>query len=188
VILKQLLSYCTNSAQDELDKLRMVTALLTQKDVMLKNKLKFLHFTFSAIIFNRKRDHILMIYDWIKKWWTFFEVHLNQECEIIPSLIREIKDKTGLRKVCLLCNQAMSIQITEETRLPSVMPCEQPFSPHFHYNLTFAFLASMNHLTPGDCNRSIIKWIPLERIDEYVQSDSLLCAIRKVSDRCQLLV
>ena len=92
MILKQLLSYCTNSAQDELDKLRMVTALLTQKDVMLKNKLKFLHFTFSAIIFNRKRDHILMIYDWIKMV-TFFEVHLNQECEIIPSLIRRSRIK-----------------------------------------------------------------------------------------------
>ena len=116
-------------------------------------------------------------------FWAFCVLSLT-----CPFRVNISPDKTGLRKVCLLCNQAMWIQISEETRLPSVMPCEQPFSPHFHYNLTFAFLASMNHLTPGDCNRSIIKWIPLERIDEYVQSDSLLCAIRKVSDRCQLLV
>ena len=65
MILNQLLSYCTNGAQEDLDKMRMLTALLCHKDVLIKNNFNFT-FTISAIILNRKRDHILMIYDKLK--------------------------------------------------------------------------------------------------------------------------
>jgi hypothetical protein len=188
VILNQLLSYCTNGAQEDLDKMRMLTALLCHKDVLIKNKLQFLHFTISAIILNRKRDHILMIYDKLKKIWTWFEVHINNDSEIIQSLIKEIKNKTGLRKVTLLCNQILSIQIvSEDNYLQIHPPSDLQVIPHFHYTLTFAFMANMNHLTPGKSSQIYTKWISLERIEQYVQSDSLLCAIKKVTERCRLL-
>lgn len=186
MILKQLLSYCTSCAQEEHDKMRMITDLLRHKDVMVRNKLKFLHFTFSALVFNRDRDHVLLVYDLFHQFWTWFEVHFSDEADIRKLLVEYIKNRTGLKQVKLICDDILSIQMISESFQSDK---DLKSTPHFHYTLTFAFSASMNDfINPYQCDHYLVKWLPINEIENYITSKTLLSTIKKVADRCRYLL
>lgn len=72
---------------------------------------KIAHMTASSIVFNQKKDKMLMIYHNIWQDWCWTGGHVDGETDFLKVAIKELQEETGVKKVIPITKEIASIDI-----------------------------------------------------------------------------
>ena len=100
--------YVPKNEQEEKDKEMFLKYIDTYTDILTRNN-ETMHFTSSALVVNKNRDKVLMVYHNIYNSWAWTGGHADGECDLLSVAIREVKEETGIKNVAVLYNGIATI-------------------------------------------------------------------------------
>ena len=158
---KQLEEYVPVNEQEEKDKEIMLRSFEDFDDV-LKRDNEYLHFTSSAVVVNKNRDKVLMIYHNIYQSWAWTGGHADGDCDLLHVAIKEAKEETGLKEVLPVINEILGLNVLT---VNGHIKNDKYVSSHLH--LSIAYLLEANEddeLIINEEETSGVKWIPINEL------------------------
>lgn len=164
-LTKQIQMYVPKCEQEEKDKETMLSFLIFNDNVLLREN-KIAHFTASSWIVNPKRDKVLMIYHNIFDSWAWTGGHADGEEDLLAVAIREAKEETGIETIEPISNKPFSLEILT---VDGHQKRGEYVPSHLHLNLTFLMVADESQrLEIKADENSGVKWIPITKIRSFV--------------------
>lgn len=147
--------------QEEVEK-RIMLKCINDFDDVLTRQNEYGHFTSSAIILNKERTKMLMIYHKIYNSWAWVGGHSDGDSDLLHVAMKEAKEETGIKNVIPISKDIYSLEIVtvngHEKRGKYV-------GSHVHLNATYLLEADENesiHIKEDE--NSGVKWVPIDEI------------------------
>lgn len=137
--MERIRTYLPRGKQEESDQKLILELMAAYPDAILLRSLKFAHLTASAMIFNKSRDRVLMIYHDIFQNWTMTGGHADGESDLLQLAEQEAKEETGIKELIRLSKDIASLEILP---VAGHYKNAEYVPAHLHLNVTFAFEAS----------------------------------------------
>ncbi|AET70383.1 NTP pyrophosphohydrolase [Desulfosporosinus orientis DSM 765] len=156
--------YVPFNEQEKNDQAIILRCLEVFEDVLTRSN-KIAHFTSSAFVVNKSRDKVLVVHHNIYNSWSWTGGHADGETDLLAVAIKELKEETGVEKICLVTPGIFSLDI-----LPVLGHIKRGeyVSPHLHLSAAFLFEADENEpLTVKEDENSGVQWIPLLKLTAY---------------------
>lgn len=182
-MIKQLLKYKPNDSIEQQEKTYMVE-LYDIFGNKLFTRLKFFHFTASAVVFNEEYTKVLFINHKIYDSWGWMGGHMDGLTDFLAVAKKEVFEESGIKKLKLVLNDPVSIEI-----LPvwSHYKNGDYISAHQHLNVTYAFVADEKaELKMNKVETNGVKWILIKELDNYVTEEEMLPIYKKIIERVVL--
>lgn len=179
-MIKQLLKYKPNNFIEEQEKAYMIE-LYDIFGKKLFTRLKFFHFTASAVVFNEEYTKVLFINHKIYDSWGWMGGHMDGMTDFKEVAQKEVFEESGIKNLKSIFNYPVSIEI-----LPvwSHFKNGDYISAHQHLNLTYAFIADENEkLKINNVETNGVKWILIKELAKYVSEEEMLPIYRKIIER-----
>ena len=149
--------------QEEIDKKIMLNYIKDFDDVLTRQN-QYGHFTSSAIVLNKERTKILMVYHKIYNSWAWVGGHSDGDSDFLYVAMKEAKEETGIKNVAPIFKNIYSLELINvnghEKRGKYV-------GSHVHLNVTYLLEADENekiHIKEDE--NSGVKWIPINKVLE----------------------
>ena len=133
-------------------------------DDVLTRQNQYGHFTSSAIVLNKERTKILMVYHKIYNSWAWVGGHSDGDSDFLYVAMKEAKEETGIKNVAPIFKNIYSLELINvnghEKRGKYV-------GSHVHLNVTYLLEADENeeiHIKEDE--NSGVKWIPINKVLE----------------------
>ena len=157
-------TYKTYNEQEEKDKKIILYSINKFDDLLTRNN-EIMHITSSSFILNKAKDKTLMIHHNIYNSWSWTGGHADGEENLLSVAIKEAKEETGVKFIKAIISDIFSLDI-----LPVLGHVKNGkyVSPHLHLSVTYLLEADENEpliIKPDE--NSDVKWIPIDRINEY---------------------
>lgn len=130
-------AYQAQDLQEEADRASILARCATEKKLLTRDNTSA-HFTASAWICNPRRDKVLLAYHRLYDAWTWTGGHADGDPDLGLVALREAHEETGLKVLCPLAAQAISLEILP---VKAHWKHGQEVRAHLHLNLSFAFIA-----------------------------------------------
>ena len=182
-IRKYISKYLPESEQEVKDKMSFLNFIDSFDDVLTREN-NIGHFTSSAIVVNKDRSKILMIYHNIYNSWAWPGGHADGEDDFLSVAVREVKEETGLEHVKVISNNIAAIDVlTVDGHIKN----GEFVSSHLHYNLAYLLSADeTDKIRICESENSGVKWIPIDKVVEYVSEAKMkpvyLKLIKKIKE------
>ncbi len=140
-----------------------------------------MHFSASAMIFNKDFSKTLMIYHKLYDSWGWTGGHLDGNKDFKAVALKEAKEETGLDNFKFLTEEPMSIEV-----LPVWFHVKknQAISSHLHLNASYLLIADeLDTLSVNEEETNGCKWIPIEEITSFVSEPEMMPIYEKLIKR-----
>ncbi|QUH26434.1 NUDIX hydrolase [Serpentinicella alkaliphila] len=170
-------NYIACNEQEEKDKELTLKCIDMFEDLLTREN-KLVHLTSSAIVVNKSKDKVLMVYHNIYDSWSWAGGHTDGEEDLLFVAIKEVKEETGIKNVFPVRQDIISLDI-----IPVLghTKKEEYISPHLH--ISVAYLLEADECEPLAVKideNSGVKWIPMKEIDIYSSEPHM----KKIYSKC----
>jgi len=173
--------------QEEKDKEVILKWLDAFGDLLSRDN-EFAHFTSSAIVVNKKRDKVLMIYHNIYDSWGWIGGHADGEADLLGVALREIREETGAEDIRPVMEEIFLLDI-----LPVLGHVKKGKYVAAHTHLSVGYLIEASEegsLRIKEDENSGVQWVPIgeivEKSNELYMKRVYEKAIRKLGEGCSL--
>jgi 8-oxo-dGTP pyrophosphatase MutT (NUDIX family) len=174
-LLEGFRSYRPIDAADH-DKAREIREFVEREPACADRSLIEGHLTGSAWIVNQKGDEVLLLHHRKLGKWLQPGGHADGEMNLLAVALREAREETGLSSLTPWSTSIFDIDIHR-------IPARGNEPEHLHYDARFALVAHETEpLRMNDESNSLL-WVPLERVRELTDEESLLRMCRKWRER-----
>lgn len=166
--------------QESVEKEIMLKSDASYSDLLYRENL-VTHFTSSAIILNRRRDHVLMVFHNIYRSWSWPGGHVDGEEDFLKVALKECEEETGVTAYRPIQNGIIALDIIpvqRHVRKGVYVPA------HLHYNA--AYLLEADEEEPLRVNaeeNSGVAWIPLSELSIRSGEAHMIPIYEKILDR-----
>jgi len=148
---------------------------------ILTRENKVAHFTVSGLIFNEKRNMVLMVHHNIYNTWSWTGGHADGQGDFLVVAIKECLEETGLSIVRPISEEFLSLNIL------TVQAHEkrgQYINAHLHFNISYALEAEETlDIHCKEDENSDVKWVPISQIEAYSQETQIIPIYKKIIKR-----
>ena len=183
-IKRELEAFVPVNQQEEKDK-EVTLKYLHDFPNILTRENEYGHLTSSSLIFNKDRSKTLFAYHNIYKSWTWTGGHCDGDADLLHVALKEAKEETGVD----------CVPITDKFVAVDILPVfghvkrGKYVSSHQHINFTFIFEADENQeLVSKPDENSGVKWIPIDKLEEYVSEPPMIPVFKKIIAKAQKYV
>jgi len=159
---------------DEVEKAElntMIDYVKNNEDVLTRSN-TIAHFTTSAWILNKDKTKVLMIYHNIFDSWAWIGGHADGEEDLKKVILKEIEEETGVKKVRFLKDDVYAVNIVP---VENHIKRGKYVGAHLHLDVAYLLEADETEkLRIKDDENSGVKWIPIEKIKEYVTEEKMI--------------
>lgn len=178
---EELSNYIPINMQEEKDKLFLLKCLDSFDDV-LKRENEFVHFTSSALVVNKKRDKVLMIYHNIYNSWGWIGGHADGEEDLLAVAKREVEEETSVKNIKVLFDgKIMSI---DSLPVAGHVKRGKYVNAHIHLSVAYIFEADENEeikIKPDE--NSNVKWQDINKVVELSTEPHMKAVYKKLIDK-----
>jgi len=130
------------------------------------------HITGSAFILNKSKDKALFTLHKKLNKWLQLGGHSDGNSDIFQTVIREAKEESGIQEINFLQKELFDVDIHE-------IPKSKKMVKHLHFDLRFLLIAESSKFKISE-ESILLKWIPLEKISEFNNEQSILRMVDKL--------
>jgi len=123
------------------------------------------HLTASAWIVNPENTHTLLVHHAKLNRWLQPGGHADGDEDLLNVAQKEMHEETGLDQLPLLANTIFDLDIHP-------IPARSNFPEHLHYDVRFAFVASMQQEIKISDESNDLRWIALDEVPTFTQQNS----------------
>ena len=139
------------------------------------------HMTVSALVFNRKRDKMLMVRHDIYGTWTWMGGHADGMMDLEAVAVKEAKEESGIQTLKKIYPGAVALHT-----LPVSFHVKkgQPVSAHLHLNVSYAFEGDEGEelkACPGENTGAA--WIKMDELEYYSNEPDFIQIYRDILER-----
>jgi len=136
------------------------------------------HATATAMVFNEKKDKVLMVKHNIFGTWACVGGHADGEADLLRVAKKELLEETGVFAAIPISDEILSLDIL----LVAGHYKRGEYVPnHLHINATYAFIAPENvKLTIKEDENSAVAWIPIDKISKYCKEMEFVKVYKKI--------
>lgn len=172
---EEIKNYITYNEQEECDKEYFLRFINTFDDVLTRDNI-FGHFTSSALVVNKERTKMLVVYHIINDGWMYPGGHADGEEDLLSVALREVEEETGL-KAKVLDKNIFSIQAVPTK---GHIKRGKYVSSHIHFDVLYLLEADENlELSFREDESKGVKWIDLND----ATNDEIVDFIRPVNEK-----
>ncbi|KXL52467.1 dihydroneopterin triphosphate pyrophosphatase [Anaerotignum neopropionicum] len=180
-ILELVRAYQPYNMEEEKEKEIVLELLDQRREQILFRSFPFVHATATAMVFNEKKDKVLMIKHNIFDTWACVGGHADGKSDLMWVAKKELQEETGVVEATPISREILSLDIL----LVAGHYKNEAYVPnHLHINATFGFIANENvKLTIKADENSDVAWIPLEEINSYCKEVSFVKVYKKIIEK-----
>lgn len=172
---EEIKNYIPYNEQEECDKEYFLRFIDTFDDVLTRDNI-FGHFTSSALVVNKERTKMLVVYHIINDGWMYPGGHADGEEDLLSVALREVEEETGL-KAKVLDKNIFSIQAATTK---GHIKRGKYVSSHIHFDVLYLLEADENlELSFREDESKGVKWIDLKD----ATNDEIVDFIRPVNEK-----
>ncbi len=134
------------------------------------------HLTGSAWIVNQRGSEVLLLHHRKLRKWLQPGGHADGEMNLLAVALREAHEETGLMTLTPWTSSIFDVDIHS-------IPAHNDEPEHLHYDVRFAFVAQDAEPLCSNEESNSLRWVPLERVRELTDEESLLRMCRKWKER-----
>ena len=131
------------------------------------------HITGSAWIIDETKQYALLMHHQKLDRWFQPGGHADGETNILEVAIKEATEETGLSTIKILNDTIFDVDV-------HLIPENKKEAAHFHYDIRFLFEADKETVLEINSESKELKWIKLNNIKNYNNSESILRMVRKI--------
>ena len=166
--------------QEKKDKEIILQCIEKFNDVLTRNN-DIAHITSSGFVVNKEKDKVLMIHHNIYNSWSWTGGHADGEEDLLAVAIREVQEETGVKNVHPIISDIFSLDVL--TVVGHVKKGKY-VSPHLHLSVAYLLEADEDQvLTAKEDENSGVKWIPIEKVNEYSNEPYMQKLYSKLIDK-----
>ena len=165
--IEELNNYTPQSAQEAADKELILEYIKTFPKTILTRENRFAHMTASSMIFNRKRDKVLMVYHNIYRSWSWTGGHADGDQDMLFVARKEATEETGVKNLLVLGGEGKKSPLAAVDVLPvwGHVKRGEYVSSHLHLNFSFLFEAGEEEaLCIREGENSDVAWISISEL------------------------
>ena len=181
--IEELTDYIPQNMQEEADKMTILEYIRTFPETILTRENRFAHMTASSMIFNRKRDKVLMVYHNIYQSWSWTGGHADGEQDMLFVAKKEVMEETGVKKLLVFGGNGGKSTLSAVDVLPvwGHMKKGQYVSSHLHLNFSFLFEAEEEEtLCIREEENSNVGWIAISELRDKVTEPKMIPVYEKL--------
>ncbi|HAP36168.1 MAG TPA: NUDIX hydrolase [Bacteroidetes bacterium] len=134
------------------------------------------HITASALIINKQKTHTLMTHHQKLGKWLQLGGHSDGDPDTLNVALREALEESGLKAIEPISEDIFDVDVHE-------IPARKNEPAHFHYDIRFLFEADDAEKLIITNESNDLRWIPLDRMEEYTTEESVMRMVRKILHR-----
>jgi ADP-ribose pyrophosphatase YjhB (NUDIX family) len=174
-LLEGLRSYQVIDAADA-DQARRIAEFVEREPNCAERSLTHGHLTGSAWVVNREGDKTLLMHHRKLRKWLQPGGHADGEMNVLAVALREARDESGLHALTPWSQSIFDVDIHS-------IPARDDEPEHLHYDIRFVIIADETEPLQMNEESNCLTWVPLERVRELTQEDSILRMCRKWEER-----
>ena len=133
------------------------------------------HFTASAFVLAPDRGALLLVHHRKLDRWLQPGGHVEPgDADLLAAARREVLEETGIAELALERTGSFDLDVHP-------IPALGPELPHEHFDVRFLFRAGTRALRLSSESKAV-RWVPLSEIDRADSDESVLRAVRKLSE------
>jgi 8-oxo-dGTP pyrophosphatase MutT (NUDIX family) len=169
--MKEISSYHPTFEIEKSYKARFVE-LISEFDSAFERSLLIGHITGSALLIDESRQHILLMHHTKLNKWLQPGGHCDGNKNVLAVAKKEVLEETGIE---ITVDKANIFDIDIHA-----IPERKGVPAHEHFDIRFLFVVPDNTVFKQNEESLALKWVPIDKISDYTQEDSILRMIKKV--------
>lgn len=175
LLLEKLRSHIGSNAHEEAMR-KQIIKFVEQHPDCFERSLRVGHITASALIVNSARTKTLLTHHHKLNKWLQLGGHSDGDANTLNVALREAEEESGLKGIVAVSENIFDVDV-------HLIPERDNEPAHFHYDVRFLFEADDTQPLTMSSESKDLAWIPLERIEEYTNEESVLRMVRKIVNR-----
>lgn len=177
-IFQLVQAYEPCNLEEEKEKQIVLQMLEENKEQVLFRSSHLAHATATAMVFNDKKDKVLMIKHNIFETWACVGGHADGESDLLCVAKKKLLEETGVFQAIPISEEILSLDIL----LVAGHYKRGEYVPnHLHINATFGFIAREDvKLSIKEDENSDVAWIPIEEISSYCKEVEFVKVYKKI--------
>ena len=131
------------------------------------------HITGSAFIVNKRHTHTLITHHQKLDKWLQLGGHSDGDPNTMNVALREAEEESGLKTIAPISEDIFDVDVHK-------IPARKNEPAHYHYDIRFLFEADDAEKLIITNESNDLRWIPLERMEEYTTEETVLRMIKKI--------
>lgn len=181
--IEELMGYHPKNRQEAADKQMILEYIGNFPDTILTRENRFAHMTGSSMIFNEKKDKVLMVYHNIFHSWSWTGGHADGEADLLRVALKEAKEETGVKNLRVVQGKEDQSPMAAVDVLPVWGHVKRGayVSAHLHLNFGYLFEADEEEaLRIKEDENSQVGWIRIKDIREKVTEPDMIPVYEKL--------
>lgn len=171
-LLSQLQQHtCADAHESEM--CRQLAQFVEAHEDCFERSLLIGHVTGSAWVMDFERTHALLTHHEKLDKWLQLGGHADGDAHVLNVALREAREESGLASVRAVTDAIFDVDIHG-------IPARGAEPEHFHYDVRFLFEADRHEPLRITSESKDLQWVPLDRIEELTQEESMLRMVRKM--------
>lgn len=170
-LLSLLDAYKTSDAEEAKMQSEMRTFVAEQVDCF-ERTLTIGHVTASGWVISEDRKAVLLMHHRKLGQWFQPGGHCDGDPDVRSVARKEIEEETGLVNVSVESEGIFDVDI-------HLIPANSKDIAHYHYDVRFLFIADAKEPLVINSESRDLQWVPLDQIEQYNNSESILRMARK---------
>ncbi|HEV7349897.1 NUDIX hydrolase [Telluribacter sp.] len=131
------------------------------------------HVTGSAWVVSPDRAQVLLMHHRKLDRWFQPGGHCDGDPQVLEVAMKEATEETGLRQITPVSDQIFDVDV-------HLIPANSKEAAHYHYDIRFLLEADPNQPIERNAESKEVRWISLDKVAEYNNSESILRMVRKL--------
>jgi 8-oxo-dGTP pyrophosphatase MutT (NUDIX family) len=175
LLLSELNRYQSSDARER-SMLERILKFVQENPNCFERSLHIGHITASALIINKQKTHTLMTHHQKLDKWLQLGGHSDGEPNTLNVALREAIEESGLKTIEPISEDIFDVDVHD-------IPARKNEPAHFHYDIRFLFEADDKEKLIITNESNDLRWIPLDRMEEYTTEESVMRMVRKILHR-----
>lgn len=166
-----------HGADDHEEEMRSeIIAFVEQHTDCFERSLFSGHITGSAMILDDSRTRTLLTHHHILDKWLQLGGHSDGDPDTLAVALREAVEESGLTSIVPEHDAIFDVDLHQ-------IPARKNEPKHIHYDIRFLFTANSNETLRITSESKDLAWIPLDKVQDYTEEESVLRMVRKITAR-----
>ncbi|GAB3165331.1 NUDIX hydrolase [Telluribacter humicola] len=131
------------------------------------------HVTGSAWVVSPDRLQVLLMHHAKLDMWFQPGGHCDGDPNVLNVAMKEATEETGVRDITPVSDTIFDVDV-------HLIPGNAKEAAHYHYDIRFLLEADPEEVIERNAESKEVKWISLDKVAEYNNSESILRMVRKV--------
>ena len=132
------------------------------------------HVTGSAWIVSPDRSVVLLMHHAKLNRWFQPGGHCDGDPKVLAVALKEAQEETGIAQLSPVSQAIFDIDV-------HLIPSRGNEPEHLHYDIRFLFEADPSASIQNNAESKEVRWIPLEKVARFNDSESILRMVRKTT-------